>query len=210
MSNLQVKYVDIKSLAPRPTNPRAHSEDQVKQIARLIEYYGWTNPILVDENSSILAGHGRLAAAVSLNMKLVPVINIGGLTEAQKRAYVIADNKSAENAGWNEDILNLEFGQLQALDFDLSLTAFSLGEIGALFKTAGLTDPDEAPEAPAIPVSELGDVWLLGSHRLVCGDSTTVESVDKALNGVKPHLMVTDPPYGVDYDPDWRNRAIMI
>jgi hypothetical protein len=133
-----------------------------------------------------------------------------GWTEAQRKAYVIADNKLALGADWDEAILRTEFATLQELKFDVGLTGFSGTEIGALMALGaggGLTDPDEAPEPPASPVSRPGDIWLLGEHRLVCGDSTSVESVAAALNGVKPHLMVTDPPYGVDYDPDWRNRA---
>src|SRR5580700_11360054 len=131
-----------------------------------------------------------------------------GWSEAQKRAYVLADNKLALNAGWDDDLLKIELGDLQAFDFDLGLIGFSADEIAGLtFDRSGLTDPDETPETPEIPVSAPGDVWLLGKHRLVCGDCTDPLVVDKALNGVKPHLMVTDPPYGVDYDPDWRNRA---
>jgi DNA modification methylase len=131
-----------------------------------------------------------------------------GWSEAQKRAYVLADNKLAMNAGWDNDLLKIELGDLQAFDFDLGLIGFSADEIAGLtFDRSGLTDPDEAPEAPAIPVSELGDVWLLGRHRLVCGDCTDPLVVDKALNGVKPHLLISDPPYGVDYDPSWRNEA---
>jgi DNA modification methylase len=131
-----------------------------------------------------------------------------GWSEAQKRAYVLADNKLAMNAGWDNDLLKIELGDLQAFDFDLGLIGFSADEIAGLtFDRSGLTDLDEAPEAPAIPVSELGDVWLLGRHRLVCGDCTDPLVVDKALNGVKPHLLISDPPYGVDYDPSWRNEA---
>jgi DNA modification methylase len=161
-----------------------------------------------DEADGIIAGHGRVLAAHKLAIAEVPVMVAAGWSEAQKRAYVLADNKLALNAGWDNDLLKIELGDLQAFDFDLGLIGFSADEIAGLtFDRSGLTDPDEAPEAPAIPVSELGDVWLLGRHRLVCGDCTDPLVVDKALNGVKPHLLISDPPYGVDYDPSWRNEA---
>ena len=164
--------------------------------------------MLVDEADGIIAGHGRVLAAHKLAIAEVPVMVAAGWSEAQKRAYVLADNKLAMNAGWDNDLLKIELGDLQAFDFDLGLIGFSADEIAGLtFDRSGLTDPDEAPEAPAIPVSELGDVWLLGRHRLVCGDCTDPLVVDKALNGVKPHLLISDPPYGVDYDPSWRNEA---
>jgi DNA modification methylase len=149
-------------------------------------------------------------AAKKLGLSDVPAMRAEGWSEAQKRAYVLADNKLALNAGWDNELLRVELDGLRELDFDLSLTGFADLELSTILadKTEGLTDPDETPEPPVEPVSVLGDVWLLGKHRLVCGSSTEVESVDKALNGVKPHLMVTDPPYGVEYDADWRNKAM--
>jgi hypothetical protein len=147
-------------------------------------------------------------AAKKLGIAEVPVMVAAGWTEAQKRAYVLADNKLALNAGWDNDLLKVEFAELQGFNFDLGLTGFSLDEIGALTadKTAGLTDPDETPEPPADPVTEPGDVWVLGNHRLICGDSTSADVVAKLLGPVKPHLMVTDPPYGVEYDANWRDE----
>ena len=209
MNSLAVSYVAIGDLIPYARNARTHSDEQVAQIAGSIREFGFTNPILVDGANGIIAGHGRLMAARKLGMAEVPVIELAGLSETQKRAYVIADNKLAMNAGWDDALLSAELGELGDAGFDLSLAGFSDLELGALLveATEGLTDPDDVPEPPADPVTKLGDVWLLGRHRLVCGDSTTVEAVDAALNGVKPHLMVTDPPYGVEYDPDWRNRA---
>jgi DNA modification methylase len=182
----------------------------VAQIAASIREFGFTNPVLVDGDRGIIAGHGRVLAARKLGLNEVPVIELTHLTEAQRRAYVIADNKLALNAGWDMDLLKVELGGLQADGFDLGLTGFSGDELAGLFaeSTDGLTDPDEAPEVPVDPVSVLGDVWLLGRHRIVCGDCTDALVVDKALNGVKPHLMVTDPPYGVVYDADWRNKAM--
>lgn len=204
-----VSRVVVDKLIPYARNSRTHTADQVDQIAASIREWGWTTPVLVDEAGSIIAGHGRVLAAKKLGIKSVPVMTAAGWSEAQKRAYVIADNKLALNAGWDNELLKLEFEELEGFDFNLSLTGFSSDEIATLLvdKTEGLTDPDDVPEAPAEPVTVLGDVWQLGNHRLVCGSSTEVESVDKALNGVKPHLMVTDPPYGVEYNPEWREKA---
>lgn len=167
-------------------------------------------PILTDEDGGIIAGHGRLLAAQRLGLADVPVMVARGWTKAQKQAYVLADNKLALNAGWDNDLLAVELKDLQAATFDLNLVGFSPDELGALLaeKTVGLTDPDEAPEPPAQPVTALGDVWVLGGHRIICGDSTDATVVEKCLNGVRPHLMVTDPPYGVEYDADWRNKAL--
>jgi len=209
--SLAIEYRQVVDLIPYARNSRTHTDEQVAQIAGSIREFGWTNPVLIDGEAGIIAGHGRVLAAQRLGMKQVPTIQLDHMTEAQRRAYVIADNKLALNAGWDNDLLKVELGELQALDFDLALMGFNPSELETLLApaaTEGLTDPDDTPEPPAQPVSALGDVWLLGAHRIVCGDSTTVESVDKALNGVKPHLMVTDPPYGVEYDADWRNKAM--
>jgi hypothetical protein len=185
------------------------SDQQVAQIAASIREWGWTNPILVDEDGGLIAGHGRLLAARKLGLTQIPTMVAKGWSEAQKKAYVIADNKLALNAGWDLELLAVELGDLQGFDFDLMLTGFSDDELGKLLaeKTEGNTDPDEIPEAPIDPVAKPGDVWLLGKHRLVCGDSTDADTVAKALNGITPHLMVTDPPYGVEYDPAWREKA---
>jgi len=210
MQQLQVRYRQVAELIPYAKNSRTHSDAQVAQIAASIREFGWTNPVLVDSEGNIVAGHGRVLAARKLKMAEVPTIEIGHLTPAQRRAYVIADNKLAENAGWDTDLLKLELGALNDEGFDLSLIGFDLDELEKLLApegTDGLTDPDEVPEAPVNPVAVAGDVWLLGRHRLVCGDSTSADDVGKALGGVKPHLMVTDPPYGVEYDPEWRQRA---
>lgn len=205
---LSVSCRPLQALVPYARNARKHSEAQVAQIAASIREFGWTNPILVDGDNGIIAGHGRLLAARKLGLTDVPVIELAGLSEAQKRAYVIADNKLALNAGWDAELLAVEFGDLQGLDFDLSLTGFGEDEIAALTSlgTAGLTDPDDVPAPPARPVSRMGDLWLLGRHRLLCGDSTNACDVDNVLAGVKPQLMVTDPPYGVNYDPSWREK----
>jgi DNA modification methylase len=181
----------------------------VAQIAASIKEFGFTNPILVDENNGIIAGHGRLAAANLLGLQEVPTIELAHLSPAQRKAYILADNKLALNAGWDIETLKAELEGLQELDFDLSLTGFDSGELAGLMDThGGLTDPDEVPPLPEHPIAVLGDVWTLGRHRLVCGDSTDADVVAKCLNGVEPHLMVTDPPYGVEYDANWRNEAM--
>lgn len=207
--NYKIEWRDVSALLPYARNSRTHSDAQVAQIAASIKEFGWTNPILVDGDGTIIAGHGRVMASRKLGLKTVPVILLDHLTEAQKRAYVIADNQLALNAGWDNEMLKVEIGELALGDFDLSLLGFDDKVLAGLLaeETEGLTDPDEVPEPPAEPVSVLGDVWVLGKHRLACGDCTDALVVEKALNGVKPHLMVTDPPYGVEYDPSWRATA---
>jgi DNA modification methylase len=207
LDHLTISYRPAVALIPYARNARTHSDAQVAQIAASIREYGWTNPILVDAESGIIAGHGRLLAARKLGMSEVPVIELAGLSEAQKRALVIADNKLALNAGWDSELLALEFGDLVSLGFDLSLTGFGEDEIASLTSLgiAGLTDPDEIPDPPAQAATLSGDVWILGKHRLICGDSTNAADVERVLDGVKPHLMVSDPPYGVNYDPGWRD-----
>lgn len=197
----------IGALIPFARNSRTHSDEQVAQIAASIREFGWTNPILVDGDNGIIAGHGRLAAARKLGIAEVPVVVLDHLTDAQKRALVIADNKLALNAGWDFELLASEIEGLGSDGFDLTLLGFNEDELAALLveKTEGLVDPDDIPEVPADPVSVLGDVWLLGKHRIVCGDSTDADCVARCLNGVVPHLMVTDPPYGVEYDASWRD-----
>ena len=199
----------VADLIPYARNSRTHSPEQIDQVAASIREWGWTVPVLVDENNGLIAGHARVLAAKQLGLAEVPVMVATGWSEAQKRAYVIADNKLALNAGWDEALLKIELSELQALDFELGLTGFSLDEVATLTMdgSAGLTDPDDAPEPPADPVSRLGDVWILGSHRLACGDAVEAAGVARLLAGIHPALMVSDPPYGVAYDPSWRARA---
>lgn len=197
----------IDELVPYARNARTHSDEQIEEIVASMREWGWTNPVLVDEQGMIIAGHGRVLAAKKLGLGEVPVMIAEGWTEAQKKAYVLADNQLAMNAGWNEELLGAELRELKDWDFDLSLTGFSnIDELMAK-KTVGETDPEVVPTEPENPVSQLGDIWVLGRHRLICGDSTDPEAVKAVLDGATPHLMVTDPPYGVEYDPDWRNRA---
>ncbi len=167
---------------------------------------------MIDGQGGIIAGHGRVLAALKLGIADAPCIRLGYLTDTQRRAYVLADNKVALNAGWDESMLALEIADLDGLDFDLSIAGFGLEEVEAFLAKAnatpeGNTDPDDVPEVTENPVSKLGDVWILGNHRLTCGDCTEADVVGRVLGGVKPNLMVTDPPYGVNYDPKWRAIA---
>ena len=210
MTALTVVYLPIERLIPYARNSRTHSDAQVAQIAASIREFGWSNPVLTDGDGGIIAGHGRVLAARQLGMPAVPCIRLGHLTPTQRKALILADNKLALNAGWDESLLSLELQDLQSDGFSLELTGFSGDELADLLadRTEGLTDPDDAPPAPINPVSVLGDVWVMGKHRIVCGSSTDADAVAKALNGVSPHLMVTDPPYGVEYDASWRLAAM--
>jgi len=199
----KVERRPISDLIPYARNSRTHSEAQVAQIAASIREWGWTMPILIDETGNIIAGHGRVMAAQKLNIKDVPCMTAEGWSEAKRRAYVIADNKLALNAGWDDEMLRVEFGELRDLDFDLSLTGFDDAEIDALFPTEvaeGLTDEDAVPEAPEQPVTVEGDVWVLGRHRLMCGDSTSIEHLQRLCDGQLVDMWLTDPPYNVAYE----------
>lgn len=190
----------VKDLIPYARNSRTHSEEQVTQIASSIREFGFTNPIIIDDKNNIIAGHGRIMAANKLGIKEVPCVVVTGWTEAQKKAYVIADNKLALNAGWDEQMLKLEFDELGDLGFNLELTGFSLDEINKLnpVTVEGLTDEDAVPEAPEVPKTVLGDIWLLGDHRLMCGDSTSIDAVEKLMDGKKADMVFTSPPYNAD------------
>jgi DNA modification methylase len=205
---LRIEHRAVGDLIPYARNARTHSEAQIALIAGSIREYGFTNPVLVDGENGIIAGHGRVMAARTLGLATVPVIELGHLNEAQKKAYILADNRLAEQAGWDSALLALELGDLSELGVDLGTLGFDAGEIDALLNR-GQPDPreEETPEPPEVPVSRLWDVWVLGRHRLICGDSTDPATVERLLAGVRPHLMSTDPPFGVNYDPDWRNRA---
>ena len=207
-SGLVIDHRPVDALIPYVRNARTHSEAQVALIAGSIREFGFTNPVLVDGGNGIIAGHGRVLAARKLGMTAVPVIELGHLSAAQKRAYVLADNRLAEAAGWDRDLLALEVADLDALGVDLGTLGFEAGEIDALLRN-GMPDPREeaTPEPPAVPVSRQGDLWVLGDHRLLCGSATEAGDVARLLGGLRPHLMITDPPYGVAYDPGWRNAA---
>src|SRR6202166_105130 len=185
--NIRIELWPISRLIPRVTNPRTHTTEQVRQVAASIKEFGWTNPILIGADNDVIAGHARLLAARQLGMTEVPVIVLGHLLEAQRRALVIADNQLALNAGWNEDLLRLELQDLQLEDFDLAVVGFSDEELRDLLEDpdaiAGLTDEDAAPEAPEQPVSRTGDLWLLGKHRVLCGDARVQGDVERLMAG---------------------------
>lgn len=194
--NYQIEWRDVASLLPYARNSRTHSDAQVAQIAASIKEFGWTNPVLVDGDGTIIAGHGRLMAARKLGMTKAPVIRLEHLTEAQKRAYVIADNQLALNAGWDNEMLKVEIGELALGDFDLSLLGFDDKVLAGLLadETQGLTDDDEVPDVPIDPVSVVGDVWTLGRHRVVCGDATSADDWAK-LDVGEGFVLFTSPPY---------------
>lgn len=196
------KTHSVAELTPYAKNARTHSEEQVAQIVASIKEFGFTNPVLIDEKANIIAGHGRILAAQKLGLREVPCIVLEGLSEAQKQAYVIADNKLALNAGWDLDVLKSELADLRDANFDLGLTGFSSDELDRLFApagTEGLTDPDDVPDASDSAVSVEGDVWLLGPHRVMCGDSTNQAAVEALCQGQLVDMLLTDPPYNVDY-----------
>lgn len=198
--NMKVVYKNIESLIPYANNARTHSDEQVSQICASIAEFGWTNPVLIDEDGGIIAGHGRVLAAHEMSIDSVPCIILTGLDKIQKRAYIIADNKLAANAGWDEQLLALELTELKELNFDIELTGFTLDELDELVPEQiepGLTDEDQVPEVPDIPVTKLGDVWLLGKHRVMCGDSTSIDDVEKLMDGKMADMVFTDPPYAL-------------
>lgn len=203
------KRIPVRDVVPSEENPRTHSQAQLEQLARSIREFGFTNPILVDEANRLIAGHGRLQAAIAEGLSEVPAIEVAGLSEPQKRALLVADNQLALNAAWDPELLQFNMAALKDEGFDLAVVGFTDEQLAGILAdiTTGQTDPDDAPAVPAVPVSRLGDVWLLGKHRLRCGDATKGTEVKALLRGVEPGLMVTDPPYGVDYDPEWRAAA---
>lgn len=197
-----ITYKPLDSLVAYKNNSRTHSEKQVEQIAASIKEFGWTIPILVDESDMILAGHGRKMAAMKLGLSEAPCIVLSGLSEYQKKAYVIADNKLAENAGWDKEMLQIEIKDLDFADFDLGLLGFSDVELSQFLEpepSDGATDDDVDLSLPNIPSSAIGDVWICGSHRVMCGDSTNAAHVAQLMGGERVDLVVTDPPYNVAY-----------
>ena len=205
-----LESISIDALIPYARNSRTHSDAQVAQIAASIKEFGFTNPVLIDEDGGIIAGHGRTLAARKLGLSEVPCLRLSYLSEAQKKAYVIADNKLALNAGWDDEMLKVELSELKDLDFDLSLIGFDVDELANLLEpeqVEGLTDEDEVPELPETPVTVEGDVWILGNHRLMCGDSTSIDAVEKLMNGQKADMVFTDPPYNIDYQGVAKNHG---
>lgn len=203
------KVMSVSDLIPYALNSRTHSDEQVAQIAASIREFGFTNPVLVDDQNNLIAGHGRLLAARKLKLEQVPAVVVTGLDDRRRRALVIADNKLALNSGWDEEALRVELEDL-AGDFG-SLMGFSEDELVALLKqtqgTEGLTDEDAVPEVPAVPVTVEGDVWVLGRHRLMCGDSTSIDAVERLMDGRKADMVFTDPPYGVEFQSNMRTKS---
>lgn len=203
---MKIAYKKVNNLIPYINNSRTHSEEQINQIFASINEFGFTNPLLIDEKDNIIAGHGRLLASKKLKMEEVPCIVLSGLTEAQKKAYIIADNKMALNAGWDEELLKIELENLKELDFDLELTGFNVDELDDIFQTEEeqeIVEDDFDIEPPEEPKAKLGDIYQLGNHRLMCGDSTKIEDVEKLMNGNKADMVFTDLPYGMNLDTDF-------
>jgi len=211
MTDLQVVRWPVEKLIPFARNARTHSDEQVAQIAASIAEFGWTNPILSGADGIVIAGHARLLAARKLHMTEVPVIVLDHLTETQRRALVLADNRLALNAGWDEEMLRVELEALREDDFNLDLLGFADDEVEALLAepdepVAGNTDDDAVPEAPETAVTVPGDVWLLGDHRLLCGDARQIDAVEKVLAGGLADMVWTDPPYNVNYGATMKDK----
>ena len=200
---MQIKEVEVTALIPYAKNSRTHDDAQIAQIAASIKEFGWTNLILVDGDKGIIAGHGRLMAARKLGMAKVPVIELKTLSKAQKQAYIIADNRLALNAGWDNTMLTIELNKLLEDNFALEILGFDKDELDALLnptqETEGLTDENAVPNVPNEPKTKLGDIYILGNHRLMCGDSTSINAVEKLMDGQKADMVFTDPPYGMSY-----------
>lgn len=197
---MEIVYKKIKDLIPYINNSRTHSEEQVNQIVASINEFGFTNPLLIDEKDNIIAGHGRLLASKKLKMEEVPCIVLSGLTEVQKKAYIIADNKMALNAGWDDELLKLELENLKELNFNLELTGFNIDELEDVFQVQEeqeVIEDDFDIKPPEEPKAKYGDIYQLGNHRLMCGDSIKTEDIEKLMNGNKADMVFTDPPYGV-------------
>lgn len=208
---MNIEKIDISVLIPYARNARTHSDEQIAQIAGSIKEFGFNNPVLIDKDNGVIAGHGRLAAARKLGLKEVPCIRLEHLTETQRKAYILADNRIALNSGWEAELLSLELSELLEGGVNLESLGFDADEIDALLNkiepTEGLTDEDATPEVPEEPVTKPGDVWILGKHRLMCGDSTSVDAVDKLMAGQKADMVFTDPPYGVEYQSNMRTKS---
>jgi DNA modification methylase len=199
---MKIEQKSVKELIPYAKNSRTHSDAQVAQIAASIKEFGWTNPILIDGENGIIAGHGRLMAARKLGHEKVPVIELKDMSETQKKAYIIADNQLALNSGWDTSFLTLELTDLQAEGFDLELLGFDTKELNALLEpeiVEGLIDEDSVPDIPKEPKTKLGDIYELGNHRLMCGDSTSIDDVDQLMEFGKANMVFTDPPYNMDF-----------
>jgi site-specific DNA-methyltransferase (adenine-specific) len=201
---LNIEKIDISVLIPYARNARTHSDEQIAQIAGSIKEFGFNNPVLIDKDNGVIAGHGRLAAARKLGLKEVPCIRLEHLTETQRKAYILADNRIALNSGWEAELLSLELSELLDGGVNLESLGFDADEIDALLNkiepTEGLTDEDATPEVPEEPVTKPGDVWILGKHRLMCGDSTSIQALEALCQDQAVDMWLTDPPYNVAYE----------
>ena len=209
---MQIEMKNPADLLAYENNARTHSNEQIEQIANSIKNFGFNDPIEITPDNVIVSGHARALAALKLGLNEVPTVTLAGMDENSRKAYILAANRTALSAGWDVELLKIELGDLDDDEFDLSLTGFTEEEIESYLNpeilNAGLGDEDDAGELPDEPVTKLGDVWICGNHRVACGDSTNPDHVLKLKNGHQPNLMVTDPPYGVDYKPEWRNEAL--
>lgn len=203
----KIERKKVAGLIPYARNARTHSDEQVAQIAASIKEWGWTTPVLVDESGEIIAGHGRVMAARKLNIDEIPTMTATGWSKAQKQAYVLADNQLPQNAGWDVDLLSVEMKDLDSEGFDLSLIGFDDDMMANMLveETEGLTDEDAVPDVPDNPVTVEGDVWLLGNHRLMCGDSTSIDAVEALCGEHRADMWLTDPPYNVAYEGKTQN-----
>lgn len=210
----EMKIIEIDKLVPYQNNARTHSKEQILKLRSSLREFGFVNPVLIDKDFNIIAGHGRVAAAKAEGMAEVPCVMVEHLTEAQKKAYILADNRLALDAGWDNELLALEFESLKGLNFDLNLTGFDAAEIDELFSNIhdkDISDDDFDLDAALTedPISKSGDIWLLGRHRLICGDSTLAETYEKLMEGKKANLCVTDPPYNVNYTAGKENERVI-
>lgn len=207
----QVEMIPLEALKGYEKNARTHPDTQIASLVAIIRDSGFTNPLLIDDDDVIVGGHGRAIAARKLKMTEVPCVRLSGLTPEQLKSIRLSDNATGLASGWNDALLKLELSDLASAGFDLALTGFSSLELTSIFSTQeGMTDPDDVPEAPAQPVSVLGDLWRLGDHWLVCGDATTPATVEMVLRGADPMLAVTDPPYGVNYRSARRGTEFLV
>lgn len=200
MSTSKYSQIALTALAPYPNNARTHSDAQIEKIAKSIQEFGFLNPVLINKDNMIIAGHGRVMAAEKLGMKQVPCLRVEHLTEAQVKAYILADNKLAEDAGWDMELVSRELEELKDMDFDIELTGFTLDDITFEEENTGALEEDDVPPIPNEPKSKLGDLYQLGEHRLICGDSTDTEIISRLMEGSKADLVFTDPPYNIASD----------
>ena len=208
-NDIKIEYVPIEALKAFQNNSRTHTASQVTQIANSITKFGWTNPVLIDDDNTIIAGHARVSAATQLKIPSAPCIRLSTLTDEQRRAYVIADNQLAMLSDWDKPVLAAELMALKSLKFDIGTLGFNDLQLNSFLSRVDVSreDEDDIPQPPSQPTTKPGDIWLMGDHRLICGDATDEATVKAILNGAIPNLMVTDPPYGLEYDANWRNES---